>query len=153
MSEPTIRKARLDDVPLIHNLIMEASKKAAVIPRSQAELYETLRDFFVCDEGNGPVGCCALHITWQDLAEVKSLAVREEFRGKGIARALVNACLEEGRVFGVARIFALTAVADFFLKIGFVKIPKEELPQKVWGECVRCPKFPNCDEDAILYRT
>lgn len=152
MPEIAIRKARLEDVPFIHELIMEAARKSPVIPRSQAEIYETLRDFFVCDEGKSPVGCCALHITWNDLAEIKSLAVREDHQRKGIARALVNACLEEGRAFGFPRIFALTAVTEFFQKMGFAKIEKEELPHKIWGECVRCPKFPNCDEEAVMYR-
>jgi amino-acid N-acetyltransferase len=132
---------------------LEASKTAPVIPRSQVELYENMRDFFVCDLGEGPIGCCALHLTWHDLAEVKSLAVRPELRGKGYARALVNACLEEARGLGVEKVFALTAATGLFEKLGFSKIEKSELPHKVWGECVRCPKFPDCDEDAVIFHT
>lgn len=153
MPENLIRKARLLDVAVIHKMISNAAKEAPVIPRSQAELYENLRDFYVYDAGDGPVGCCALHLVWHDLAEVKSLAVHPDARGRGIARQLIEACLEEARSMRLARVFALTAVPQVFEKIGFRAIEKSELPHKIWGECVRCPKFPDCDELAVLYLT
>ncbi|HUT24680.1 MAG TPA: N-acetyltransferase [Sumerlaeia bacterium] len=150
MPNNAIRKASLADVPTIHRLIAEAAKTTPVIPRSQAEIYETLRDLFVYDEGDGVRGCCALHITWKDLAEVKSLAVDPAFHGRGIGSALARACLEEARSFGLPRVFALTAIPEFFTRLGFDRIEKSELPHKIWGECVRCPKFPDCDEEAVL---
>ncbi|NQU42904.1 GNAT family N-acetyltransferase, partial [bacterium] len=93
------------------------------------------------------------HITWHDLAEVKSLAVVEAHQGRGLARALVNACLDEARRLELAQVFALTAVVELFLKLGFAEVEKSQLPHKIWGECVRCPKFPDCDEVAVLFHT
>jgi len=153
VSQSTIRKALPSDVPAIHRLIDEASKVVPVIPRSHFEIYADLRDFFVFDEGNGAQACCALHITWHDLAEVKSLVVAEALRGRGIGRRLVEAAVEEARALGIARVFALTNVADFFKRLGFVPADKHTLPQKIWGECVRCPRFPDCDEVAVIFHT
>ncbi|HBF34906.1 TPA: N-acetyltransferase [Candidatus Sumerlaeota bacterium] len=149
----TIRKARLADVPIIHALLAEAAKSSPVIPRSHVELYENIRNFFVGECDNTLVGCSALQIDWHDLAEVKSLAVQAAWRGKGIARALVLACVEEARAFDIDRVFALTGSPDLFVKYGFSRIEKSELPHKIWSECVRCPKFPDCDEEAVLLRT
>jgi len=148
-----IRKARTADVPAIHRLIEDASKTVPVIARSHFELYQTLRDFHVWDEGRGVQGCCALHVTWHDLAEVKSLVVDEALRGRGVGRALVLTCVEEARTLDLPRVFALTAIPDFFAKLGFVRVERDTLPHKIWGECVRCPKFPNCDETAVTLDT
>ena len=150
MLSESIRRARLGDVPTIHGLLAEAAKTTPVIPRSQAALYDTLRDFFVFDEGDGVKGCCALHITWKDLAEVKSLAVDSSCQGRGVGQALVAACLDEARALEVPRVFALTAVVGFFKKLGFREIDKHELPHKVWADCIHCPKFPDCEESAVL---
>lgn len=147
--ESVIRKARLSDVEAIYALITEASKTTPVLPRSRAEIYETIRDFFVCEADGNVVGCCALHVAWIDLAEVKSLAVCPEQRGHGFGRHLVEACLEEARQMQLPQVFALTPIPDFFARVGFAQIDKSELPHKVWGECVRCPKFPDCDEVAV----
>jgi amino-acid N-acetyltransferase len=149
MPERSIRKARLDDVLTIHNLLVEAAKSTPVIARSQAALYETLRDFYVFDEGEGVLGCCALHITWGDLAEIKSLSVDDACQGRGVGKVLVEACLEEARGLRLQRVFALTAVVRFFEKLGFRLIDKHDLPHKVWGDCMNCPKFPDCDESAV----
>lgn len=139
------------DVPAIHSLILKAAKSSPVLPRSQAALYETLRDFFVSeDEAGNVVGCCALHISWTDLAEIKSLSVDESVRQRGLGRTLVQACLEEARSLRIHRVFALTAVVEFFTKLGFREIDKHELPHKIWGDCVNCPKFPDCDEVAMV---
>lgn len=153
MSATTIRKALPSDVPAIHGLIQAASKVVPVIPKSHFEIYADMRDFFVFDEGNGVQGCCALHITWHDLAEVKSLVVDESLRGRGIGRLLVEAAIEEARALGLSRVFALTNVADFFGRLGFVPVDRHELPQKIWGECIRCPRFPDCDEVSVVYHT
>ncbi|MGQ9456046.1 MAG: N-acetyltransferase [Armatimonadota bacterium] len=145
-----IRKARVPDVPKIQNLINMFADRNAMLPRSLSALYENIRDFFVLEENGHVVGCCALHITWGDLAEIKSLAVDESLHGRGYGRALVQACIEEARVMGVPRVFALTYIPSFFEKLGFVRIDKSKLPHKVWTECINCPKFPNCGEEAVI---
>lgn len=146
-----IRKALMGDVPFIHKLINENARRNALLPRSLLEIYENLRDFFVAEiNGKGVVGCCALHITWADLAEVKSLAVADEVRNRGVGKALVKACLDEAGSLGIRRVFALTLIPEFFVKLGFSNISKNDLPHKVWSECVRCPYFPDCPEKALL---
>ena len=149
MANNAVRKALPADVPVLHALIARAAETTHVIARSQAALYETIRDFFVFDEGNGVKGCCALSVTWGDLAEVKSLSVDPGCQGRGIGRILVEACLEEARELGIPRVFALTAVVDFFNKMGFEEIDMNDLPHKVWGDCINCPKYPDCDEVAV----
>ncbi len=144
-----LRKARTKDVKEIYNLVNRFAQRGEMLPRSQSELYENLRDFFVVEEGK-VIGCCALHILWDDLGEVKSLAVEETHQGKGIGRMLVNACLEEARELGIRKVFALTFRPTFFEKLGFKPIDKENLPRKVWGECIKCPLFPDCKEEAVI---
>ncbi len=147
----TIRKARIKDVSLIHKIINHNAREGSMLPRSLQELYEHLRDFFVAEqEGKGILGCCALHITWAELAEVKSLAVVEEARKRGTGKLLVDSCLKEARDLGVRHVFALTLVPVFFEKLGFVRISKNDLPHKVWSECVKCPYFPDCPETALI---
>jgi len=148
--EGTLRKALIGDVPKIHELINSYAAKGEMLARSRNELYEGIRDFFVLEREKAIVGCCALHINWEDLAEVRSLAVQQDSRHKGMGSLLVNACLEEARQLGIHRVYALTYRATFFEKLGFSKISKDILPQKVWVDCLKCPKFPNCDEDAVL---
>jgi amino-acid N-acetyltransferase len=146
----TIRKAKIADIRSIHRLINEYAKKGEMIPRSLNDLYENIRDVFVCEDGGDIKGACALHILWEDLAEIRSLSVKPDSQGAGIGRRLVRACMKEAEKLGIKRIFALTYHADFFKKIGFAEIDKSELPQKIWGECLRCPKFPECDETAVI---
>jgi amino-acid N-acetyltransferase len=146
-----IRKARIADVPDIHALIMCFAEKQQMLPKSRAEIYENLRDFYVFEQDGGIAGCGALHIVWEDLAEIKSVAVSEEFKGLGIGRQIAEKCLAEMASLGIRRTFALTYNVDFFRKLGFKKISKKKLPQKVWSECVRCPQFPDCGEEALIY--
>jgi amino-acid N-acetyltransferase len=145
-----MRKARIGDVPQIHALVNSFATKGEMLAKSRSELYEGVRDFFVVEHDGVVQGCSALHINWEDLAEVRSLAVLPDEQGKGMGKALVNACIDEARTLGLARVYALTYRAGFFEGIGFHQIPKESLPQKVWGDCLKCPQFPNCDEDAVL---
>jgi amino-acid N-acetyltransferase len=146
----TLRKARISDIPQVHGLVNAFAAQGEMLGRSLSELYEGLRDFYVLDQGGSIIGCCALHINWEDLAEVRSLAVREDLRGEGLGKALVHACLEEARQLGITRVYALTYRAGFFEGLGFRPVSKETLPQKVWGDCLKCPRFPNCDEDAVI---
>lgn len=147
-----IRKARIDDIKFIHRLVNEFAKKGEMIPRSLNDLYENIRDIVVCENGAEIRGVCALHILWEDLAEIRSLSVRPDSQGAGIGRRLVNTCIKEAETLGIRKIFALTYHVDFFKKMGFAEIDKSELPQKIWGECLRCPKFPECDETAVILR-
>lgn len=117
--------------------------------RSLAEIYENLQMFVVADEGDTVVGCCALEIIWSDLAEIKSLAVAATQMGKGLGRALVVAAVEQARQLGVPRVFALTLVPQFFERVGFAVVEKNDLPMKVWSDCARCPKQQVCDEVAV----
>jgi amino-acid N-acetyltransferase len=147
-AEVVIRKARMGDVESIHRMITEWSHQEIMLPRSRAELYESLRDFEVAEADGRVVGCAALVIAWENLAEIRSLGVAPEYQRRGIGRRLVEACLTEARRIGVRRVFALTANAKFFKGQHFHCVPREELPHKIWGDCIKCPKFPDCDEEA-----
>ena len=144
-----IRDARLADGVAIQKLLMEYVSTGIVLSRSLVEIYQAIREFKVAEENNQVVGICSLHIWWQDLAEVRSLVVKPGRERQGIGTDLVTATLEEARAMGLKRIFALTYKPDFFVRLGFSVVDKSELPQKVWGDCVKCPKFPQCDETAV----
>ncbi len=152
MADFYIRKARVPDVKAIHGLLMHSGGMGLLLPRSLSDLYRQLRDFFVLADRDVEtvVGCCALAITWEDIAEVRSLAIAEEFRGRGWGKRLVEACQSEAVTLGLFRVFTLTYQVDFFARLGFRVVDKEVLPQKVWADCLNCPKFPGCDETAML---
>ena|SRR5450756_48219 len=149
-AELLTRKARIADVPLMQRLINDHAEAGKMLPRPLSELYENLRDFWVLEQDGKVVGCCSLHINWDDLAEIRSLAVAEQHQGKGAGRALVQACISDAREMGLNRVFALTREPEFFNRLGFQVTGVSELPRKVWGECIRCPKFPECDEVAMV---
>lgn len=145
-----IRKALISDVKQVQRLVNEFAKKEEMLPRSLNDLYENIRDLFVYEDKGQISGACALHILWDDLAEIRSLAVSKELQGRGIGKQLLKTCLKEAKQLGIKRVFALTYQPEFFRKIGFADIDKSKLPQKIWGDCLRCPKFPECDEDAVI---
>ncbi len=145
-----IRKAEIKDIKEIQILINYFAKQDLMLPRSLNELYENLRDFWVAEENNKIVGCCALHLSWDDLAEIKSLAVAKNKQKKGLGRLLVDAALEETEELGAKRIFVLTYKQEFFKKFGFRRIKNASLPHKIWAECINCCKFPNCQEVAMV---
>jgi len=145
-----IRKAQIADVKDIQKLLMIFASRGDMLSRSLSELYESVRDFYVVEEGGVLQGVAALHIVWDDLAEVRSVAVLEDAGRKGIGGRLVEACISEAREIGLKRIFCLTYKPNFFAKHGFRLVDKAELPHKVWGDCIRCPKFPDCDENAMI---
>lgn len=146
-----IRKATIADVRSIHKLLIEFANAGMMLSRSLSDLYEAIRDFYVWEENGTIVGTVCLHICWEDLAEVRSLAVDKDFSGRGIGKKLVEVCLDEARELGLKRVFALTYQDAFFGKLGFVVIEKSELPHKIWGDCIKCPKFPECDEIAMKF--
>ena len=145
----SVRKARIPDVQGLKGLVDEGAQSGALLPRTVAELCESLRDFYIYVDAAGVSGCCALHIDTQNLAEVRTLIVREELRGQGIGRKLVEICLEEACALGIERVYALTRTPEFFRRLGFLEIDKHDLPSKVFRDCVRCPLFPDCDEVAM----
>ncbi len=143
-------KARIQDVPQIHQMVNFFADRGEMLGRPISELYENIRDFFVAREGDRVIACAALHVMWSDLAEIKSVAVAEDSQRKGIGARLVKACLKEARGLGIPTVFCLTYQPAFFEGQGFTRIDKMELPRKVWTECYRCPKFPDCDEVAFI---
>ena len=146
-----IRKARMADVKGIHSLIAEYAKKGDMLQRSLTDIYENLRDYFVSRGEDGElVGSAAIHIMWEDLAEVRSLAVREGKMRRGVGTQLVESCISEAIMLGIDRVFALTYKPEFFEKLGFHTVDKAELPQKIWTDCLKCSKFPDCDEVALV---
>jgi amino-acid N-acetyltransferase len=145
-----LRKAQISDVKDIQRLLVVYASRGDMLSRSLSELYESLRDFYVYEEEGKVLGATALHIVWEDLAEVRSVAVAEEVTRKGIGTKLVQACIDEGRELGLKRLFCLTYRPDFFSSLGFRLVDKSELPHKVWGDCIKCVKFPDCDENAMI---
>jgi len=146
-----VEKARIQDVPQIHRLINYFADKDEMLARSLSEIYENVRDYFVVRQGEQVIACAALHVSWSDLAEIKSVAVAEGSQQQSIGARLVEACLKEAEELGIATIFCLTYQPAFFERFGFSQVDKMELPRKVWTECYRCPKFPDCDEVALIH--
>jgi amino-acid N-acetyltransferase len=145
-----VRKARTSDVKSIQRLVNRYAKKNRIIPRSMSDLFDNIRDFVVGEEDGKVVGACALHVHWDDLAEIRSLAVEEKCQGRGIGKALVRRSLKEARALGVGKVFALTQRPDYFRAFGFTDAEKSSLPQKIWKDCLNCLKFPDCDESATI---
>jgi len=150
-----IRSAGIKDVKPIYDLLQFFSAKELLLARSLSSLYDQLRDFKVYEDPevvpSGVAGVCALHVCWENLAEIRSLAVVEERQGRGVGSSLVRACLAEAGHFGINRVFTLTYQPDFFARLGFRRIDKGELPHKVWSDCIHCPKFPDCNEEAMIW--
>jgi amino-acid N-acetyltransferase len=146
----TVRSARISDAKAISSLINFYAEHDKMLFRSLAEIYENLQTFLVAEQDGKVVGCCALEVIWSDLAEIKSLAVESDQRGKGVGTALVAAALEQARSLGVPCVFALTLEPVFFERVGFAPIQKEDLPMKVWSDCAKCPKQNECDETAMI---
>ncbi len=144
-----IRQAKLVDAKSIHILVNTAAVKGAVVPRSLSEIYESIRDFLVAEENGKTIGCCSLHIAWENLAEVRSLVVVPAHQNKGVGRKLLLAALKEAKKLALPKVFALTSRPEFFQKYGFERISRKSLPHKIWGDCLKCPKFPKCDEVAL----
>ena len=145
-----IRKATVNDVKQIQKLIRFYAARDKMLPRSLNELYENIRDFFVCAEGKKVHGCCALHVDWENLAEIKSLAVSPARTGRDVGTKLIRSCLNDAKALKVKKVFALTYVPDFFERHGFQRISKRRLPHKIWTECIRCIHFPRCKEVAVM---
>ena len=143
----------MDDVRQVHTLLQKYADQKLLLGRSISSLYDHLRDFVVWDEGDRNIsGVCSLHICWENLAEIRSLAVKKTGQGQGIGTGLVQTCLREAVEYGITRIFTLTYQPGFFRKLGFADIDKKELPHKIWADCIHCAMFPDCDEEALMYQ-
>jgi amino-acid N-acetyltransferase len=146
-----IRQAKIADAEQIQRLINQFADEGRLLARSLSEIYDNLRDFYVYEGDDGQVkGVCALHISWEDLAEIRSLAVATEARENGIGAQLIAACLEEARQIGVKQVFLLTYIPTYFERAGFRAVDRSLLPHKIWADCIRCVKFPQCDETAMI---
>ena len=145
-------KAKITDAPSMHKLIIFFADRGEMLARPLSEIYENIRDYYVVRDRDAVVGCAALHVNWSDLAELRSVAVAEDYQRKRVGYKLVEACLAEARELGLPIVFCLTYKPAFFQKLKFEKVDKMELPQKVWNECYRCAKFPTCDEVALVCR-
>ncbi|MEA3361567.1 MAG: N-acetyltransferase [Thermodesulfobacteriota bacterium] len=147
------RKPIIQDVISIHKILSYYVNQDILLPRSIADLYEHIRDFYVEDssDANGDlIGICSLIVSWEDLGEIRSLSVIESSQNHGIGSKLVEKCLEEAVELGLSKVFALTLRKNFFADLGFKEINKTLLPHKIWADCIKCPKFPNCDEIAMI---
>lgn len=145
-----IRKAKISDVEDIHSLINHYAAEGQMLARARTTLYEGIREFSVVEIDGKLAAAGSLHVLWSDLAEIRALAVAPEYIRQGLGKRLVQAFLDEARELELPQVFALTYKPEFFMKCGFRLIKKEDLPQKVWKECVNCPQFPNCEESAMI---
>ncbi len=148
-----LRKAKTGDVKTIHRMINLSSGEGEILPRSLVDIYNSLRDFYVSiDDGSGEIaGICAMHIFWENLAEIRSLYVDPRYRRRGIGKKLVEACVSEAITLDLYRIFTLTYQKGFFERIGFHETDRVTLPEKIWSDCFKCPKYPDyCDEVAMI---
>jgi len=148
--QAVLRKATTADVLAIHQLVNAYAEQGLMLRRSLSQLYEGVRDFHVVEEDGRVIACAAIHVSWRDLAELRSLAVSKEHQGRGHGRRLIEACLQEAASLGVSRVFALTYVPELFERMGFQRVEKALLPRKVWTECIYCPKLAQCDEVAVV---
>ena len=146
-----IRKAQIKDISEIHRLLNAFSNKGPILPQAKSDIYKYLRDYWLfCDDREGQIlGVCALHIFWEDAAEIRSLAVRERVRGQSIAEELVKSCIKDAKALGVCNVYILTSIPDYFENFGFTEIDKKDMPPQIWADCIKCHKFPNCDEIAM----
>jgi len=147
-----VEKAKISDVPQIHKLVNHFAVKGQMLARPLSELYEDVRDYFVVRDGDVVLGCGSAHVCWSDLVEIKAVAVDERQQRAGIGSAIIKACIEDAKAMGMPEIFCLTYEPTFFGRFGFAQVGLLDLPRKVWGECQRCPKYPDCDETAMILK-
>jgi amino-acid N-acetyltransferase len=147
-----IRKAVVADVSEIKKLIEPFVKDRLILPKSLHSLYSSLRDFWIMTDDAGRfIGCSAVQVCWDEVGEVRTLAVRKDMQGRGYGLELVRNCINEAKELGLKKIFTLTYKEGFFKKAGFKHIDKAKLPNKIWADCIHCPHFPDCDETAMMY--
>ena len=146
-----MRKAGVSDVPVISEIVNHHARTGIMLPRPISRIYDNVRDYVVIESNGDIAGCGALHVMWSDLAEIRAVALADEYIGKGLGRPVVEALLKEAESLGIEKVFVLTYKGDFFRHLGFKDIEKSELPHKIWADCINCVHFPNCDEIALMY--
>ena len=147
-----VRKAWVSDAPVIAEIVNSYAEEGIMLQRPLSRIYDNIRDYVVVEDKGTVFGCGALHVMWSDLAEIRSIAIREEHAGSGYGRILAEELLREAGELGIERVFVLTYQDDFFARLGFTVMDKMELPHKIWNECINCVHFPNCDETAMILR-
>jgi len=154
-----IVRAKVDDVSEIYKIVNQFAKRNLMLPRVLNDIYERLYEFFVIkhyiNKNEKVIGCVALHLTWigkkdEVWGEIRSLAVEEKFQGLGLGKQLILKCHKEAKSLGVKKMFALTYVPEFFLKLGYEIVSRDSLPHKVWTECINCPFFMECKETPLV---
>jgi amino-acid N-acetyltransferase len=145
-----IRPAKVMDVKEIHKLIEYHANNKEMLHRSLSAIYENIQEFVVLENEDKIVGCGALHVSWENLAEIKALAISDEYKGQGFGRKIVKTLQYNAKNIGVSRVFALSFKPKFFIKLGYEVIPKETLPHKIWSECINCHLFSECGEVPLL---
>jgi len=145
-----LRRATSKDIPEIQKIINYYASKGYMLPRSLNELYENTGNFLVEEEEGKVVACCGLYIVWENLAEIKSLAVKEEYQHKDLGKKLIKESLVQAKRLIINQVFALTFIPEYFEKLNFKKIDKGNLPHKIWSDCIKCIHFPNCNETAVV---
>ena len=145
-----VRRAKIKDVPEMVKLINHYAQKGEMLGRPMIELYESIRTFAVAERDGRIVGCGSLSVIWNDIAEIRTVAIDAAYHGQGTGRQIVNCLFKDAKELEIPRVFCLTYQPGFFRKLGFVDVDKHELPHKVWKDCINCPKFPDCDENALI---
>jgi len=145
----SIRAATVHDVPRMAAIINGFAAKGIMLPRSHYQFYQHIQQFIVAEAEGEVIGCGALSVVWDDLAEIRSVAVDEAWQGRGVGRLIVESLLQQAVALGLPSVFTLTYRPDYFARFGFGRVPNETLPHKIWGDCLNCPKYPNCDEVAM----
>jgi len=150
-----LRKAKSQDVKSIHEILNNYANQVILLPRSLSELYDHLRDFYVIEDSEPQgniLGMCALSLSWENLGEIRSLVVVERSQKRGLGSQLVEACLAEAVELGLSEVFVLTMIEDYFARFSFRQVEKSTLPHKIWADCIKCPRFPDCDEVAMILK-
>ena len=145
-----VRKASVKDASAIAGIVNYQAQKGIMLQRPISKIYDNLRDYYVVENNGEIIGCGALHVTWSDLAEVRAVAMKDGFNGKGYGSKLVEKLIEEAKSLEIEKVFVLTYQDKFFERMGFKEIDKSELPHKIWSECVNCVHFPDCNEIAMI---
>jgi amino-acid N-acetyltransferase len=146
-----IRTAKVQDVKDIHKLIEYYADKKEMLHRSLSSIYENIQEYVVVEKEGSIIGCGALHVSWENLAEIKALAVAKEYTRNGVGREIVETLKRNAKNLGINQIFTLTFKPDFFKKLKFEIVSKETLPHKIWSECINCHLFPDCGEVPLKF--
>jgi len=145
-----VRRAKIKDVPQLVKMVNQYAAKGEMLARSLSQVYNSIRDYVVIEENGQVIACGALHVVWDNIAELRTVAVAPDYVGRGFGSQIVEYLIQDAHELALPQIFTLTYKPAFFEKFGFVRVDKKELPHKAWQDCLNCPKFPECDEVALI---